>query len=400
MALSSLAFMTRTGGYTTTLANKLDKIDCSQVLAAVLLKDTALLGQLKVGSAGTTIEHNWIEDELNAPYVYGKAAASNRLTLATSLMAATAAYKNARKYSVLQPANREWVCQITGTAATTMVVATYGKTTGRFAAVTVTKFWVVAQPYADTSDASSDISKSRTKMKNFYTIFERAIEITQTRQNMDMEAVMNELQLQIQNRTYEIKRELNISVLRSIPYYSSAYSGRIERSTMAGIESYLIDPDLDGTEEKTTVLDAGTAAALLKGHINSLAYMIYNQGGMDERSDCFLLCPPGQARIISAMDESLKRTTQAERQVGNYRDRFITDLGYELPIVVDRFASTDKVYILDKNRLALIPLQGDAWHLEKMAKTGRSQKWQLSGQYTIEVRNPDKCHGMIIDLAP
>jgi hypothetical protein len=33
-----------------------------------------------------------------------------------------------------------------------------------------------------------------------------------------------------------------------------------------------------------------------------------------------------------------------------------------------------------------------------MAKTGRVEKWQLSGQYTIEMRNADKCHGMLINL--
>jgi hypothetical protein len=74
-------------------------------------------------------------------------------------------------------------------------------------------------------------------------------------------------------------------------------------------------------------------------------------------------------------------------------------MGSELPIVMDRWMQNDKVLILDRSRVALRALQGDAWHMEKMAKTGRSEKWQLSGQYGIEVRNPDKCHGMIVDLA-
>jgi len=34
-----------------------------------------------------------------------------------------------------------------------------------------------------------------------------------------------------------------------------------------------------------------------------------------------------------------------------------------------------------------------------MAKTGRSQAYQLSGQYTIEVRNAAECHGMLHNLA-
>jgi hypothetical protein len=401
MSLSSLAWNTRTGGYTTTLANKFDKIDCSQVLAAILVKDTALLGQLKVGAAGTTIEHNWIEDDLNSPYFYAKAAASTIVTLVATKGITTAMVANiARKYSTVQPAGSEWIAQLTGTNAATIACASYGDTSSKFAAVsTVTKFWVLNSPYRDIDSASSDISKSRVKMKNFMQIFERAIEITQTRENMDMEAVMNELQLQIERRTYEIKRELNISVLRGRAYYSSGYSGRVERSTMHGIEGFLLDPDMDGTEEALTVLDAGTNAALVEAMINSLANMLYGYGGMDEQSDCILLCPPEQARVIAAMEKAYKRTDQSTRVVGNYKNSFLTDMGYELPVVIDRFASKDKVYIIDRNRISLIPLQGDSWHLEKMAKTGRSQKWQLSGQYTLEIRNADKCHGMITDLS-
>jgi len=37
--------------------------------------------------------------------------------------------------------------------------------------------------------------------------------------------------------------------------------------------------------------------------------------------------------------------------------------------------------------------------MEKMAKTGRSEKWQLSGQYGLEIRNPDACHGLLIHCA-
>jgi hypothetical protein len=60
---------------------------------------------------------------------------------------------------------------------------------------------------------------------------------------------------------------------------------------------------------------------------------------------------------------------------------------------------SDKLILLDRSRIALVPLQGDSWHMEKMAKTGRSEKWQISGQYTIELRNADKCHGLLYDLS-
>jgi hypothetical protein len=66
---------------------------------------------------------------------------------------------------------------------------------------------------------------------------------------------------------------------------------------------------------------------------------------------------------------------------------------------LDRWIPSDKALIIDRSRIALCPLQGDSWHMEKMAKTGRTEKWQISGQYTIELRNAGKCHGLLYDLS-
>jgi hypothetical protein len=398
MALASLGFMTRTGGYTTTLANKLDKLDCSQVLDAVLLADRALLGHIKMGAAGTTIEHNWIEDELNQPYFYAKSNTTLKLTLVTGVISAAQAKKNVRQYSIVQREGQEALLYISSTIGGTDIdYSLYGNSPSYTKTNTTSKFYVVAQPYTDIADASSDISKVRSKRFNFMQIFERAIEITKTRDNMDMEAVMNELQLQIERRTMEIKRELNISVIRGRAYYSSGFKGRIERSTMMGIDGYIFDPDMDGTDEKTLALQV--SAALTAAKINTLAYQIFDEGGLGEGSDPILVVGPKQQRIISAMDQEIRRAEPGERKVGYYKDVFMTDLGVELPVVVDRWAANDKLYILDRSRMSLIPMQGDSWGMEKMAKTGRTDKWQLSGQYTLEFRYPDKCHGMLYDLS-
>jgi hypothetical protein len=265
---------------------------------------------------------------------------------------------------------------------------------------TATATWiVVAQPWQDSDAASSDISQARSKKRNFMQIFERAIEIAQTRKGMDMEAVTSELQLQIKYRTMEIKRELAISVLTGIAAGdASQYTANNEFRSMMGIVNYLRDPDLDNSREDTTV-NAMAGAALTVNDINDLAYTIWDAGGLDEAADPIILVGAGQQRVIASFEKDIRRVEQGERQVGYYRDIFLTDMGVEMPIVLDRWCQDDKVLILDRSRLALRALAGDSWHLEKMAKTGRSEKWQLSGQYGLEIRNPDSCHGMMIDLA-
>jgi len=397
MTIASTAFMAAPGGYSTTLAVKLDKIDMSQALSAVLKGDRQLLGHIKMGVPAHNVEVNWIEDELNAAYII--CSGSSNTTATVTAPAVTASIQRLlRNGTLLQPAGSEVVVQLSATVTKcTLAVIAYGSTT--WASWTATKCYIIGMPYTDLTAASNDLSLSRTKRKNFTQIFERAIEITQTRKNMDMEAVVNELQLQTKRRTMEVKRELDIAVIRSYAYASASntFGGDLERRTMAGILQLIFDPNLDSTNQTDTIIQA--SAALTVGYINSLCYKIWDQGGLDETSDPIIVVGAKQARNIAAMERDIRRIEQGERQVGYYKNLFMSDMGVEFPIVMDRWFPEDKLLILDRSRTSLRPLAGDAWHLEKMAKTGRTEKWQLSGQYTIEVRNGGDAHGIIYDLS-
>jgi len=404
MAMTSTQFMAAPGAYGSALASKLDKVDCSQVLAAVLKSDRQLLGHIKMGSPAKNIEFNWIEDMLNAVTFEACSTASG--SVAVSGFTGTASIQVIiREGALITPRDPgsnsvsvDFVMRVTSVIANTnLITASYGSTVWQCCSATMT-WYVVAQPYQDIIDASEDISLLRTKKRNFTQIFERAIQITQTRKGMDMEAVTDELQYQIKQRTLEIKRELDMAVIMGIAYYNSGYSGDIEYRTTEGIYSYIRDPNLDGTREDTTVTDLAGAALGIAG-INALLYKIWDAGGLDESSDPIIVVGADQQRVIAGFESYLRRVEQGERQVGYYRDIFLSDMGKELPIVLDRWVPPKTLIVLDRARVALRSLSGDAWHMEKMAKTGRSEKWQLSGQYGLEIRNPDACHGMLIHCA-
>jgi hypothetical protein len=402
MTIASTGFMAAPGGFSATLSNKLDKIDCSQVLSAVLKGDKQLLGHVRMGPTAHNIEVNWIEDELNPAYILCSSSSSTTATAKFSSVAggySTASLQRIlRKNAILQPAGKEFVFHITASVTkSTMTGAIYGSTT--WASWTMTKCFIVGMPYADIDAASSDISVSRPKRRNFMQVFERAVEITQTRKGMDMEAIVDELQLQIKRRTMELKREFDIAIQRgyAVPTGSSGYTADNELRTMAGIIQLLRDPNLDTTNEDTTVTQA--SAALTVGLINSLAYKIWDAGGLDETADPIIVVGAKQQRVIAGFEKDLRRVEQGERTFGYYRDIFLSDMGVEMPVVLDRWTPEDKLIILDRSRISLRPMAGDAWHMEKMAKTGRNEKWQLSGQYTLDLRNADACHGMLYDLS-
>jgi len=54
--VASTGFMAAPGGFSATLSNKLDKIDCSQILSAVLLADRQVLGHIPMGKVAHNIE--------------------------------------------------------------------------------------------------------------------------------------------------------------------------------------------------------------------------------------------------------------------------------------------------------------------------------------------------------
>jgi hypothetical protein len=303
-----------------------------------------------------------------------------------------------RTYAIVYPETGEFRLQLGANPVTgSNVVTAYGSTT--WVVTTSTTWYVAAMPKPDIVDASADIAQARTRRKNFTQVFERAIQISQTRKGVAVYAVPDELKHQIQMRTYEIKRELNFSVITgyALASTSNTYSPDSEIRTMAGLIQLIRDPNLDSTNSDSTVTQV--SGALTEAAINALAEKVFNRGGMDAKSNCVLVVPPYQQRVISAFEKDRIRRDSDERRAGYYITKFMTDLGYDLPVLVDRWMPKDKAILLDKSRVALMPLKGDNWHTEKMAVTGRSEKWQISGQFTLELRNPDEAHGLLYDLS-
>jgi len=277
------------------------------------------------------------------------------------------------------------------TAATCNFVCAAGCTTN--------KWFVVGNPKADTCTYSDDISMARTRRKNYTQVFERGIQIAETREHIDMYAVSDELKHQIKYRTMEIKRELNLAVLQSYAYVTGgAYTPDNEARTMAGIIQLIRDPGLNGTKDDTTVDDA-SSGALTMTRINDLCKSMWDQGGFGDDSNVCIVTSAYQARIIALLEEQRIRRSSKELTVGSYADKVKTDMGFDLDVVIDRFCPAEIMLFMDRNAVALKPLKGDSWHLEKMAKSGRTQGYQLSGQYTIELRHANAKHGLLINLA-
>jgi len=418
MTLTSAGFMAAEGLYGAT--GQMDKLDVSDVLAAILLKDTATLGQIAMGAPVSNIEHFYFEDVLHPAFISGTLSVghgscdcavlyqdSHSTTAELSLVIKTGSLLRDEKFgytwrvpdmTLSSTISLAWY-GVNSTLSTSMGTGT--ATLGNAGlSVTGCKYFIVGNPKGDTATYSDDISQARTRRKNYTQVFERGIQITETREHIDLYAIKDEKKHQIKLRTLEMKRELNMAALMGIPYAAAnAGTPDIATRTMSGILSNIKHPLLTVAGANTDTITDASWGTLTLGRINDLCEKIYNQGGLGDGSNPVIITGPKQARVIALLEEQRVRKGSGELVIGTYADKVKTDLGFELPVVVDRFCPSSILLILDKNAVHLCSLKGDAWHLEKMAKTGRNQGYQLSGQYTIELRNPDKLHGYLEKLS-
>lgn len=394
-----------------------EKIDMSEVLAAVLFENKRLLGMLKWGPPAENIMFKHLEDQLNAPSILGT------YTTATTTFVPSTTLTQADVYRILRHSASGGALGLTlsvdvddgqgvvirrtvDTGVPLAGDANWELIGGTGANVSSDAKFYISIPKPDEADASVDTSRARSVREGLVRVFERAIEVAETRQHIEMYAVSDEVRLQTKYRTMEIENELSQAIIREwvkisggVPDISNLGGTR----TMAGILQQLVDPSLDnaaGTWDTLLHKDVAGASMITIALLNERVEALFNEGGLDASGyDGAIVCHPTQAREISTFHESYRRSTLEYRKAGYYVDEFVSDLGYVYPVIVERFWPETAVGILDLSRIEMRELQGDTWHLEKMAKTGRTDKWQLSGQYGVSVKNVDFCHSLIYKLS-
>lgn len=400
-----------------------ERIDWSDVLAAVLFENKQLLGMLKWGPPAENIVYNHLEDSLNPPTILGT------YTTGANTFVPSTTYSQADVYRILRHSASAGALGITlqvdvadgqgftirRTVDTGVPLAGDTNWTvigGTEAAVSSDAKFYASLPKPDESDASPDTSKGRSVRQGAVRVFERAIEVAETRQHISLIAVPDEVKMQTKYRTLEVVNELAQAIIRERVFVNAgslnaAISAAAGTHTFPGIIQQLTDPGLDNATgtfsssgDAPLNVDVAGASMITKALLNARIEAIGNEGGLDAPGyDGAIICNSTQARQIATFDESLRRSDVEYRKAGYTVTRFVSDLGQEYPIIVERLWPSTMVGLLDLSRIEMRGLQGDDWHLEKMAKTGRTDKWQLSGQFGVSVKNIDICQSLIFKLS-
>ena len=396
-----------------------EKRDMSEVLAEVLLTTTNFIGLIGTEVA-KQIKHEHLEDELVPTVIAGAwtyssttfdpdattQAEVNRLFRSNGSTGCLGAIISSKDGALVARRTVDSAPLIAGDT-NWEVIGGWNHDAASFAAATE---FNIGLPKPDEQDASVDTSKARTLRFAYLRVLERAVEEAETRGNWDLYAVTDEQAKQIRYRTLELKNELNRAVINEWVKISGGapdISNLEGTRSMSGVMQQMFDAPLDnaaGTIDASLNAFLGTVGssygALTKASINARIKAIFEAGGLD--SDNYsgaIICHPTQQQKIVTFDETLRRDSRESIKVGYTARHFLSDLGFDYPVITDRAWPERVVGIMDMSRIMRLVLQGDDYHISKMAKTGRTDKVQMSSQMGVIVKNVATNHALIYNLS-
>ena len=366
------------------------KLDLSEVLSAILLDDADFISTIGISNeVATQTKHQWDEDALNAVTALQSGGTQAQMALGTTsgtvIRFSSSQIGRITAGTLLKDtiSGSTEVIQVTAVSSTSAtVVRGYGATSAQTHAAAAT--WdIIANARPQGMAGPADESNARSRKFNYTQIFSKGVNLTGTAIAIQHNGIASEDMYQIDMRMRELKRELDRTAIMGV---TGGDAGTSTYTTMGGV--------IDFVGFQNGGNNADTAQTLTPSVINSQAKKVYNNGGTPD----LILVGGTQKQKISAFDQEFRRSTMDSRRAGFTIDEFVSDLGWNLRVVVDRWVPSDVMLILDSSRVKILPLNGRAFFLEKLAKTGDREQWQVVGEYTMEVRNADKAHAYAFNL--
>lgn len=356
--------------------------DLSDIVSEILLGDTSLLARIGISGEATNVKHEWLEQSLNATTV----TAGEALTAGDATFDLASGHGSRLRVGALlrdTAKGKTEVIQVTAISTDQLtIVRGYGSTSGE-AHDDAATFRIVGRPKQSGADLSVDRSTARTRVDNTCQIFEEAVIIAGDAEAVVKAGVASEVALQAANRLMELMRELDTAIIQS---YESASTGSdsVYRS-MGGLIEFLSQ---SGGNSVTT------SETLNEGILDDLYNLAFEDGG----DPSLLVVNQKQMEVISGFNADKIRVAPGAGMAGTFVTKYMTKLGKELDILLDRWVPDDTVMLLDPTRLAVVPLRGRQFGMSPIAPTGDAQKRQILGDYTLEVRNATQAHAIHTNL--
>jgi len=362
-------------------------LSLDQMVDSILLDDADVLSTLGFSSEGkpvTQTKHEWDEDELNPVTVTAGRILESAVSATGSALVLTSTAHAARITAgtllMDQLSGKNEVLQVTAVSGVSATVTrSYGGTSAETHGATAV-YDIISNPRPQGMTGPKDESVARTRSYNYTQIFSKGVRLSGTALAIEHNGIGAEDTYQVDKRMRELVRELDRTVIMGIRSSANVVDGTY--GTMGGLIDYI----KHATSGNTT----STVETLVPSVLNAMIKQIWDDGGSPD----MVLVGGAQKQKISAFDKEYRRSTMDSRRAGFTVEEFVSDLGISLRVVVDRWIPSDMAIVIDSSRVMIKPLQGRSFFLEKLAKTGDSENWQIVGEYTMEVKQAAKAHAI------
>lgn len=367
--------------------------DLSEEFEVIRERLPFIVSYIPIGEPAINIKHEWMEKSLGPRVTALAAAVSNTTTVTFTLASGGTSVVAAGDVLRFERTTGESYSELVkvaavATATVTVVRGHGGSTKCPLAADAVAV--IAYSPKLQGTSAGDDDASDVSLQHNYTQIFARTAKVTRTAQAVRHHGIENALNFTVAEHLDTLARFLNNSVIygRRVSSSSSAIP-----TEMGGL-LYFID---NVAGNRTT---AG-ATAITSAKLNQVIEDIIIDGGRPDT----ILCNTNQARRISSWNSSSVMTTLEDTRTGSYVQEFVSELGM-LPgagiqrIVVDMNFPKDKIMLLSSEDLALVPLNARSWFdMDASAAGADFVARRIVGEYTLEVRNALKNHGIVVNLA-
>lgn len=379
--------MSFTGKATYSAGTTLPEIaeDVSDLVSLASPHETPLLDALgdPRRSARSTV-HEWLEDALlpNDDTVSDESIASP--TSETSFEVANPDRFRVGDQVLLE--GKGEVMLVTGVNTSTSVLSVtraYGGSTAASLA-DADALRIIGNAALEGADADPARFTARTRMANYTQIFSSTVEVSGSELAVRQIGLADEMDYQKQQRTRELLRDLENSVINGrAPALAPQGSGVVRRS-MNGLISFIT----------TNVLGVGQGGfpsdtALTEKQLNLALRQLWTAGGQPD----LIVVGGREKRALNAFLASNRRYTAEGETYKDALSIYESDFGV-CRVILSRWTPPGTVLLLDSTRIEVLPLSGRSFQFQPLARTGDRDAGQLIGEYTLELRN-QAMHGII-----
>lgn len=327
----------------------------------------------------TNIRHEWVNKPLaSLKDTLAAAQASTTSTVLTVSATTAAPARYIANVSVLQFGTESMLVTsvVTITATYTGLQVTRGfRSSTPTTYASGTQFFIVGGR-SEGFTANRDDAQYGVREFNFTSIIERQLKLSGTSQSMKTVGDENKIARQVAELTAELMKQLQVNAIWGVRNQNGTNAFD---HTMGGLRDYAQRAgnqiDNGGNAVSTTLFD-------------NIIETYANRGG--DVSKMMALVSYKQQRKINELKAARIISggmSQSESTLTNKVDRYDFNGAARIGIVATTDVADNEIIIFQEGKVKLKPLNGRAWKVEDLAKTGDTDDKLIVGEYTMEVAN-------------